>query len=140
MSSVIINQSDGEPEPHGPAVEGDNFWKDPAIQSQRSRWMKFEKPGDVCGPGTIKALGKRTFDAGTEDERTLPEVFFTEPDVASVTVGPWSLVRGLTEIRPRVGDRLTIEFVTTVGKSKMFKITLVRPDGETEVVDTRKYL
>lgn len=145
MSSAHAPVTEDEPEKplsgrQDSAWDGDDFWNDPAIIRKRSRWMKFERPGDTCGPGTISAFGKKTFDAGTEDERTCPEVFFSEPDVPSVTAGPWSLLRGLTEVQPRVGDRLTVEFVSTVGKSKMFTITVVGPEGAQTVVDTRKYL
>lgn len=126
----------------GPESAGrvSDFWNDPAIKPQRSQWMKFETPGDVCGPGTIKDIVKRTFDANTEDERTVPELSFVEPDVPTLTAGAWALIRALMMLRASIGDVLVVEFVGTVGKSKMFKVSITRPDGETEVVDTRTFL
>lgn len=116
-----------------------SFWDDPSVKPDSSNYMRFDAVGDTI-TGTIAKLQKRVFNAGTADERTAPEFIFAETDVPSLTAGQVLLQQALYELRPEIGDNLTVTMgaVEKTGTKtlKRWQVALVRKaSGETLKVD-----
>jgi hypothetical protein len=114
-----------------------NFWDDPAVKPPTADFVKFEKVGDGV-EGTVVKLGKRTFNAGTADERVAVEVTFDD-DVPTLTAGQVLLQRALYDFKPQPGDVLGVQLAAIEKKGgktlKKFKVEITRTDGSTEVID-----
>jgi hypothetical protein len=115
-----------------------SFWDDPSVKPDITSYMKFESVGDTVS-GTIAQLRKRTFNAGTADERICPEIIFVDDDTPSLTAGQVLLQQALFELRPGVGDHLTVTLAAIDKKAtktlKRWQVVLKRKDGETREID-----
>jgi hypothetical protein len=115
-----------------------NFWDDEEVQAAvtSGQWVKFTNVGDVK-EGVIAALDKRVFDAGTAKERTAIEITYVDESV--MTAGQVKLMQTLVELRPEVGDTLTVELAEIEKRGsktlKHFIVTHVNSEGESYTVD-----
>jgi hypothetical protein len=117
----------------------DSFWDDPTIRPPSSEYAKFLTVGDTFG-GTIAKLTKKAFDVGTAEERVAPVIMFTEEDAPSITAGQYMLQQALFELRPVVGDKLTVTLTKIIKQGlkthKRFRVELTRTaTGQTETID-----
>lgn len=110
-----------------------NFWSDPDIKkaAEGGDYVKFVNEGDSVS-GTIRKLSKRDFDG-----RTAVEVEFD--DETKCTFGQVLMLRDLYVLQPVPGEQLTVTLAQVQKRGaktlKMFKIELVRLDGEPEKID-----
>jgi hypothetical protein len=114
------------------------FWDDPSVRPESNSYKKFESVGDTVS-GKIAKLQKRVFNAGTADERTAPEFIFVDEDTPTMTAGQVLLQQALFELRPGIGDDLTVTLAAIEKKGtktlKRWKVELVRQDGEKQQID-----
>lgn len=115
-----------------------NFWDDEEVQKAATSgsYIKFTNEGD-SKEGVIADLCTRTFDAGTAKERTAIEITYSDESI--LTAGQVKLMQLLTQLRPDMGDNLSI----TLGRiekrgSKTLKhwiVTHINSDGESFTID-----
>jgi hypothetical protein len=109
------------------------FWDDPDIKkaAEGGDWVKFTDVGDSVS-GVIRNLHKKDFEG-----RTAVELEF-EDDV-KVTFGQVLMMRDLYILQPVPGEQLTVTLAQIQKRGaktlKMFRIELIRLDGETEKID-----
>ena len=112
-----------------------SFWDDPDIKkaAEGGGYHKLVNPGDTVA-GTIKALKKQSFDNG---DRTAIEIEYE--DESKFTAGQVLLLRDLYVLQPVKGEHLTITLADIQKRQaktlKLFRIELVRLNGETESID-----
>ena len=103
-----------------------SIWDDPSIRPT-SDYVKFENPGDSVS-GEVVSLGLHTF----EDGKRVPKLIIATADGdVTLTAGQQQLMAKLTELRPEVGDNLTVTYVRSEkragGKTlKHFEIKVIR--------------
>ena len=109
------------------------FWDDPDIKkaAEGADYVKFTDVGDTVS-GTIRKLTKKDFEG-----RTAVEVEF-EDDI-KVTFGQVLMLRDLYVMQPVPGEQLTVTLAAVQKRAaktlKMFRIELVRLDGQIEKID-----
>ena len=115
-----------------------SFWDDEDVKkgATAGSYHRFENVGDSA-EGVVAALNKRVFDEGTAKERTAIEITFA--DESKLTAGQVKLMQLLIELRPAVGDTLTVELADIEKRGsktlKHWKVTHVNAAGESYTVD-----
>lgn len=90
----------------------DDFWSDPEMFGS-DEYIKFEAVGDTV-TGTILAIRKHMFDDG----KVVPQIELDTADGArTLTAGQVRLKVGLQEIRPKVGDTITVTLTNVEKRS-----------------------
>jgi len=103
------------------------FWDDPEVEraAAAGSYHALKNEGDVA-EGVIAELGMRTFDEGKANERQAIEITFADGSI--LTAGQVKLMGSLVEMRPDVGDYLTVELARIEARGaktlKHFKITV----------------
>lgn len=82
-----------------------SIWDDPTIRPT-SDYVRFENPGDSVH-GEIISLGLHQFDDG---KRAPKMIIATANGDITLTAGQQQLMAKLTELRPEVGDTITVTF------------------------------
>lgn len=110
-----------------------NFWADSDLKkaAEGGDYVKFTDVGDSVD-GIIHSLAKRDFEG-----RTAVEIEFE--DKTKVTFGQVLMLRDLYVLQPVPGEQLTVTLAQVQKRGaktlKMFRVELVRLDGETEKID-----
>jgi hypothetical protein len=83
-----------------------SIWDDPKLQPEEAAYFKFEKVGDTAA-GVIKEITSHTFDDG----KTAAQIVIVGGDGSefTVTAGQLKLKAALAELRPEVGDHISIK-------------------------------
>lgn len=112
-----------------------SIWDDPTIRPT-SDYVKFENPGDSVH-GEITSLTLHQF----EDGKRVPKLTLaTSGGDVTLTAGQQQLMAKLTELRPEIGDTITVTFVRSEkragGKTlKHFEVKIVRSTGNKNAAD-----
>ena len=115
-----------------------SFWDDEDVQAAvtKGQWIKFTEIGDVK-EGVVAKLDQRVFDAGTDKERSAIEITFEDESIA--TCGQMKLMEALLQLRPEIGDDLTIELADVEKRGnrtlKYWKVIHTNSEGETQSLD-----
>jgi hypothetical protein len=109
------------------------FWDDPDIKkaAEGGAYAKFNDVGDTVS-GAITKMDKKDFDG-----RTAIEMEFD--DGTKVTFGQVLMLRDLYVLQPVPGEQLTVTLAKVEKRGaktlKLFRVELVRLDGQVEKID-----
>jgi hypothetical protein len=107
-----------------------SVWDDASLAPATSSYAKFVEVGDKV-EGTIATLGKHTF----PDGKACVQIEFVEPDAPILTAGQVMLASALFQLRPEVGEKLSVELTAIVPRSgktiKQFAVKVTGKDGKT---------
>jgi hypothetical protein len=109
-----------------------SIWDDPALRGGGD-YVKFETVGDTI-TGTVLDIAVHTFDDG---KRAPKLALRTSAGDRTLTAGQVQLGVKLAEVRPEIGDTLTVTFTgiekRAGGKTlKQFAVTVVRGKDATD--------
>ena len=110
-------------------------WDNAKARPKSGKFLKFKDVGDSAS-GTVAAVSFKTFNAGEEDEQTVPVVELDEGQ--SITCSARMLHEAMYEMRPQIGEFVEVTFVGIDEENygrKLFRVDVTRIDGSAEYID-----